>query len=166
MTSPGGVRVAWRAVPPGADRRAVSRSLLTELLPGARVSARCARCGGDHGRVRVSGVDATASVSYANGWAVVAVRRGDDRVGIDAVAADATGLERVLPEADAQAWARVEAALKADGRGLAVDPGRVRITERGRGEWDWTIDATAASVGFDVEGPPGVVVSVAVAPEA
>ncbi|WP_307486925.1 hypothetical protein [Microbacterium trichothecenolyticum] len=157
------MRVAWRIVSAGADRREVSRSLLTELLPGARLSSRCSRCGGDHGRVRVSGAEVTASVSYASGWAIVAVRDGDQRVGIDAVAADATGLDRVLPGADARTWARVEAVLKADGRGLAVDPARVRIVERADGEWSSTIDGAAAGVGFDVEAPPGVVVAVAVA---
>ena len=129
MTLPSGVAVAWREVPAGVPRREVSRALLAELLPGATVSSRCASCGGDHGRPRLAGTDAAVSVSYAPGWAVVALTRIPARIGVDAVPRDAGGLERVLPHgtADATGWARVEAVLKADGRGLAIDPARVEV---------------------------------------
>ena len=109
MTLPAGIQVAWRAVPPGAPRREASRALLAELLPRASFVSRCASCGGDHGRVRVEGVDAAVSVSYVPGWAVVTVTRDHPRIGVDAVPAEAGGLERVLPGGSAErAWAGVE----------------------------------------------------------
>ncbi|WZH35638.1 MAG: hypothetical protein PIR02_12725 [Microbacterium enclense] len=162
MTLPRGVRVAWREVAGAASRREVSRALVTELLPGARLSSRCVRCGGDHGRPRVSGVEAATSVSYAAGWAVVATLEGSGRVGLDAVPAGASDLDRVVPGADARTWARVEAVLKADGRGLEIDPARVRVAERQDGTWDGAIDDGPAFDGFDVEGPDGVVIALAV----
>lgn len=166
MTLPPDVRVAWREVPPGAVRREVSRSLLAELLPGADVVSRCSACGGEHGRVRVTGVEATASVSYAEGWAVVATSRSAGSVGVDAVPAEATGLDNVLPGADARTWARVEAVLKADGRGLTVDPARVRIEPRADDTWVGRVDDGAPYDGYDVVGPSDVVVAVAVSPVA
>ena len=167
MTLPPGIRVAWREVPDGIPRREVSRALLAELLPRARFVSRCASCGGDHGRVRVEGTDAVVSVSYAPGWAVVAVALGLRTIGVDAAPRDADGLERVLPgEARAGDWARVEAVLKADGRGLVVDPARVTVTP-GREGWWARIDGTAGDEaltwrGWDLDGPLGVVVAVAV----
>lgn len=107
MTLPAGIQVAWRAVPQGAPRREASCALLAELLPRASFVSRCASCGGDHGRVRVEGVDAAVSVSYVPGWAVVAVTRDHARIGVDAVPAEAGGLERVLP-AGGRAWGRAE----------------------------------------------------------
>lgn len=169
MTLPSGVQVAWREVPPSADRRVVSRSLLTELLPGAVFVSRCPSCGGDHGRIRVRGADAAVSVSYAPGWAVVAVTREYGRIGVDAVPADAAGLERVLPgETDARAWARAEAVLKADGRGLTVDPAHVSVREGADRWWARVIehpggrDSTAEWRGWDLDGPEGVVAALAV----
>lgn len=169
MTLPPRIRVAWREVPLDAPRRESSRALLAELLPAARFVSRCALCGGDHGRIRVDGVDAAVSVSYVPGWAVVAVTDAPGRIGIDAVPADAAGLDSVLPgAADARAWARVEAVLKADGRGLAVDPARVAVHESADG-WRARVvespdsrDAAAEWRGWDLDGPAGVVVAVAV----
>lgn len=171
MSLPAGIRIAWRAVPPGTHRRRVSRALLAELLTGAAFVSRCPSCGGDHGRIRVEGVDAAVSVSYVPGWAVVAVTHDHSGIGIDAVPADAAGLERVLGgAADARAWARAEAVVKADGRGLRVDPFRVRVRATADG-WVAQIaepdgpDRGAAAIewrGWDLDGPAGVVVAVAV----
>ena len=149
MTLPPGVEVAWREVPAGSPRRDASRAILAELLPGATVSSRCAACGGDHGRPRVEGADAAVSVSYAPGWALVALTRNHARIGVDAVPAGAAGLERILPHcgADAIGWARVEAVLKADGRGLAVDPARVEVRVVPGG--------AAATSGVGTSGRPG-----------
>lgn len=169
MTLPPGIRIAWRAVPPRASRRDTSRALLTELLPGARFVSRCPLCGGDHGRIRVEGVDAAVSVSYLPGWTVVAVTREYGRIGVDAVPTDAAGLERVLPgETDARDWARVEAVLKADGRGLAVDPAQVVVEESADGWRAWIVEhpddrnSTAEWRGWDLDGPEGVVAALAV----
>lgn len=153
----------WRRVPADEPRRTVSRALLTELLPGATFVSRCASCGGDHGRIHVEGVDATVSVSYTPGWAFAATAPGRARLGLDAVPAEASGLERVLPDGDARSWARVEAVLKADGRGLTVDPARVRVGRAPGGEADWIgrIDDDAPVPGWDVFGPPGFVLALA-----
>ena len=154
MTSPSGIVVAWREVPAGSPRREVSRALLSELLPGARFSSRCPSCGGDHGRVRVMGADAAVSVSYAPGWTVVVTTRGRTRIGVDAVPRDARDLERVLPDrsADAIGWARVEAVLKADGRGLCIDPSRVevRTVDASPGEEDAASNAGGADGAVDI----------------
>lgn len=192
MTLPTGIRVAWRQVPAGSARRDVSRALLAELVAGARFRSRCPACGADHGRIHVDGADAAVSVSYVEGWAVAVAAWGHERVGVDAVPVDAGGLERVLPDdageravmsapsstAPARAWARVEAVLKADGRGLAVDPRRVEVTPVTSG-WSARVRSSpfgesptrggsAANArerrwrGWDVDGPNGVVIAVAV----
>jgi len=162
VTLPTGLRLAWREIPDHASRRDVSRAVLADLLPGAAFASRCPRCGGDHGRIRVSGSDAAVSVSYAGGWAAVAVAEGRRRVGIDVVPADARGLDRVLPGADARAWARVEAVLKADGRGLDVDPTRVRVRDGAAEVWSARVDDGPWWEGHDVAGPPGLVTAVVI----
>ncbi|WP_295837130.1 chemotaxis protein CheY [uncultured Microbacterium sp.] len=163
MTLPAGIRVAWRRIPPATARRETSRALLAELLPGADVVSRCPACGGAHGRIRVRDRDAAASVSYAGGWAVAAVSTGAGRgIGVDAVPRGAAGMDRILASASPdRAWARVEAVLKADGRGLTVDPRRVEVHERADG-WTASIDGVGGWAGWDVDGPEGVVVAVAV----
>lgn len=174
MTLPAGVFVAWGEVASGVARRAVSRRLLAQVLPEARFLSRCPACGGDHGRVRVEGTDATVSVSvsYAPGWSVVAMTRGHARLGVDAAPRDAHGLERVLPDgtADAAAWTRVEAVLKADGRGLAVDPAHVTVQTDAGPTWRAVIrggdrhDASAPHPwrGWDLEAPDGLVAAIAI----
>ena len=64
-------------------------------------------------------------------------------------------------EATVRVWGRVEAALKADGRGLRVEPATVVVAPAADG---WTAAAPDGDVytGWDVPGPPGVLVSVAV----
>ena len=63
-------------------------------------------------------------------------------------------------------WTRVEAVLKADGRGLRVDPAAVTVTGRATARGAAAVDglAASASTGWDVPGPPGIIVSVAVEP--
>lgn len=163
---PAGVVVRWRAIAADTPRREVSRALLTELLPGARFVSRCAACGGDHGRVRVEGSSLHASIAYVPGWAVVAVVPSEvaRHVGVDAVPADAAGWERVAT-GGARAWARIEAALKADGRGLRVDPDRIDVRDEADGWWA-RVDGGPRLLGFDVAGPPDVLVSVALEPAA
>ena len=60
-----------------------------------------------NGMCRHQGVPAAFTVSYVPGWAVVAVTRDHRRIGVDAVPAEAGGLERVLP-AGSRAWGRAE----------------------------------------------------------
>lgn len=184
MPGPGDVRIAWAPLPPppadaarrGAARRAVAWRLLRELLgaagaEGAVLSNPCPRCGGPHGPVRVDGAPWLASVSYTAGWAVVAIcpAGGADGLGVDAVAVedavrDAAGWAGV-GATSALSWARVEAAHKADGRGLRLDPRTttVRPGEDG-GAWRARLAGRAGElVGWEpARAPPGVVVSVAV----
>jgi 4'-phosphopantetheinyl transferase len=162
VTLPRGLRVAWGEVADAASRREVSRTLLSGLLREATFVSRCPRCGGEHGRIRVSGAEAAVSVSYAGGWAVAVVAEGCARAGIDVVEADAGGLDRVLPGADARAWARVEAVLKADGRGLDVDPARVQVTGGVNNAWRARIDRGAWVTGYDLIAPAGLVAAVVV----
>lgn len=166
------VQLAWAAVPTGTPRRDAAWTLLRSLLPdGVELSNPCPRCGGPHGPVTVSGAPMRASVSYAGGFAVVAVVPDGavSALGVDAESEvdpvrDAAGLAGVLGKgspASVRAWTRVEAALKADGRGLRVDPAGVRVTET---RYGWTADVPdgGAFEGWDAEGPEGILVSVAV----
>ena len=96
--------------------RLLLRTLAGELLgmPPADVElvAVCPDCGGNHGRPLIVGSDLHVSLSHSPD-AVVAAASWKARVGID----------RSVDES----WARLEAVLKADGRGLRVDPGMVEF---------------------------------------
>ena len=165
-----GWRVAWRRYDPD-DRRRTAWSLLTGLAGAeATLSNPCARCGGPHGPVTLTGVPFVGTVSYAAGYAVVALAdSGRFRaVGVDAaIDSSASGappdLAGVLPDgAGLRDWVRLEAAVKADRRGLMVDPGRVSIRGDGRA-WRARIPGQRDRVrGMDLPGPPGVLVSLAV----
>ncbi|ALS57862.1 4'-phosphopantetheinyl transferase family protein [Rathayibacter toxicus] len=109
------------------------------------VSARCAVCDGPHGRPRVEGAGEVFSVSIAHcAGAVVVAASTAGTVGVDiepavgSAARDAritqvAGLPfstgGIRPADSVLHWTRVEAALKADGRGLALDPRQVRVHE-------------------------------------
>lgn len=158
------VRLAWAVVPDGAPRRSLAWDLLREMLPaGADLSNPCARCGGPHGRVTTPGF--ALSVTYAGGFAVVAVAAERDvaALGVDAADAIDRSAGALVPgvAGTARDWTRIEAALKADGRGLRVAPEAVRVTLRDDG---WTADVPGGGSfeGWDAAGPPGLAVSVAV----
>lgn len=165
------VRIAWVRVAQGAPRRDSAWRVLAGLLPdGARLRNPCPRCGGPHGAVVVDGAPYVASVTYAGGWAIAAVAATGDAaaLGIDAEPAvdprrDAAGLTGVLGErpATVRDWTRVEAALKADGRGLRVDPAAVALRSE-EGGWTARVPGGGVLSGWDAGGPPGVVVSVAI----
>ncbi|KAA9085344.1 4'-phosphopantetheinyl transferase family protein [Microbacterium radiodurans] len=201
------VDVGWRRT--GGDRRIAADEALRASLSrqgadaaGIRFSRVCGWCGGDHGAVRAAGWPGAVSVTYAAGWAIVATTAdleggaagragGGSGFGagfaIDAAPAnlDAAAVRRIRDalhddRADTTTWTRVEAALKADGRGLRVDPATVRLSTRG-GCVFAEVPAPAASTGpaagsgpaprryavHPLPGPADVVVSVAVAaPEA
>ena len=167
-----------RAAGFGVDRRrefVVGRSLVSGLLAGLFPEASgwsvgtgaCARCGQRHGAVEVTGVPAVASVSYARGIVVAAVApsppAGTVGVDVELDAADTTrtrDLERLLGRSRQPVllrWTRVEAVLKADGRGLLVEPRAVRV----RGTHASIAGATARYELAEVAGPPGYVISLA-----
>ncbi|QGV65869.1 4'-phosphopantetheinyl transferase family protein [Clavibacter nebraskensis] len=128
-----GPETADRAARTAAGRVAL-RSLAAELVGAdpadVTVRARCATCGGAHGRPVLGGSGALdglhASVAHAGDAVVVAVS-ADGPIGIDA---EPHGRE-APPGTTLAEWVRIEAVLKADGRGLRVDPGRVRFADEG-----------------------------------
>jgi len=167
-----------RAAGFGVDRRrefligrCLVHALVGVLFPDAAGwgvgAGACQRCGQRHGPVEITGVPAVAGVSYSRGLVVAAVAptRLASRLGVDVEldAVDTTrkrDLERLLGRARQpvpRRWTRIEAVLKADGRGLLVEPAEVRV--RGR----------AASIAHspnryqvaDVPGPEGYVISLA-----
>ncbi|MFG6504423.1 chemotaxis protein CheY [Microbacterium sp. P05] len=165
------VHLVWAAVADGDDRRDVAWSLIRTLVPAARISNPCPFCGGPHGPVRLDDAPLLASVTYAGVYAIVGLtaRANASRLGIDAEplvdgVRDRAGLTGVLGRgrpADVRAWTRVEAALKADGRGLRIEPAEVEVT-RGASGWAARVPGRYAPLsGFDLTGPPGIVVSAA-----
>lgn len=134
--------------------RILVRQLVAELASvgpsTVDIDAQCPDCGGPHGRPTVSGPAGGATrlhVSIAHSRAaVVAAATWAGPVGVDVESTDG-GAERLdaittvagRPFRDRAArsgdplvhWTRVEAVLKADGRGLRVDPHLVRIHELG-----------------------------------
>jgi len=127
-----GIRIAWSADLP-AGPRATGRALLREL--GADdVTAVCPSCGGPHGRPLTSA--GHASIAHADGVTLVAL--GAHPLGVDLERSDAQP-----PGATARRWTEIEAVLKADGRGLAVAPERIRFADAreqsGRAVLDGTV---------------------------
>jgi len=124
------------------DQFALGRELIRELVSDmtgepvatVQITATCPDCGGPHGRPFVEGSELHIGLSHS-ATATVAVASWDAPVGVDveeaatppaAVAAIAT----LTGEASLLHWTRVEAVLKADGRGLRVDPASVVVDER------------------------------------
>lgn len=179
----GPIRLRWAVVPEGTPRRETAWRLLRELIgvPGILITNPCPRCGGPHGPVHVEGAPVSASVTYAAGFALAATApEGAGRLGVDAEPErdrrrDAAGMRGLLGEGrtpSVRDWVRVEAALKADGRGVRVEPARVRIddadaTLEGDSDpphWRGRIPGLADAVaGWDLVGPPGILVSAALA---
>ncbi|MCR8670098.1 4'-phosphopantetheinyl transferase superfamily protein [Agrococcus sp. HG114] len=103
------------------------------------VVQRCPDCGGPHGRPVVMEPWAArgigVSLAHAGEEHVVAAARGR-RIGVDAERADApperlAAVRQLLDAHDEplRRWTRVEAVLKADGRGLRVDPSEVEVDD-------------------------------------
>ncbi|MCE4025888.1 4-phosphopantetheinyl transferase [Microbacterium sp. Au-Mic1] len=137
-----GVRIAWARSASDVRREtahALIRSLAAELAPGSdlRIVRRCVQCGGPHGRPLLPDAPLHASIAYAEPWVVVAVTREQDSaaIGIDAEHAGTMPALRALfapaDPPDLRGWTAIEAALKADGRGLALPPDQVRFTPDG-----------------------------------
>ncbi|WP_322411634.1 chemotaxis protein CheY [Microbacterium invictum] len=168
---PPGFTLDWAEVPEGVARREVAWSLLAQLAghpAGLRLRNPCPRCGGPHGPVVLEGTRLRGSVAYAGAIAIAAVvpAAGILGFGIDAEARtdprrDAAGWEGVpgpgLP-GTLRGWTRIEAALKADGRGLAVDPAEVVVREGRGGSWSAIVPGRAQPAeGWDVAAPELVV---------
>jgi hypothetical protein len=100
-----------------------------------RVDAACPVCGGPHGRPLATGARRPVHVSVAHAAGRAFAVAADVPVGIDAEPRSTSSARRravrdllargsATPLAD---WTRVEAILKADGRGLRVDPREVAL---------------------------------------
>lgn len=109
-----------------------------------RIAQRCPDCGGPHGRpvVMEPPVARRIGVSLAHAAdAHVAAAVADARIGVDAearaTAPDREAAVRALLEHDGpdalRQWTRIEAVLKADGRGLRVEPSTVVLEETADG---------------------------------
>ncbi|RZS68822.1 4'-phosphopantetheinyl transferase [Agromyces ramosus] len=137
------------------NRFLLGRMLLRDLaadaggLPPERVTvtAACERCGGEHGRPALRWPDAAGpppnvTVASCPRLVVAALAPPGIRVGVDVEPRRAppgheparrTELAAVLggPSRSAvRRWVRAEAVLKADGRGLRVDPASVVVRRR------------------------------------
>ncbi|MBW8025778.1 4-phosphopantetheinyl transferase [Clavibacter michiganensis subsp. michiganensis] len=171
MPAPAVVHVAVVREPETADRaartaagRAALRALAAELVGAdpadVTVRARCATCGGAHGRPVLGGsraLDALhASVAHAGGLVVVAVSP-DGPIGIDA---EPRGRE-APPGTTLAEWVRVEAVLKTDGRGLLVYPSLVRVEGDATGMTAWIEGEPARYRLVDVDLGSGLVVAIA-----
>lgn len=174
-----GLRLAWARVPASRpDRRTVAWALLRGLLadagmPHAVLTNPCPRCGGPHGPVRVDDERWFAAVTYAGATALVGIL---PRAGAAGFALDAEPVHDSVREAAGGApgglrrWVRVEAALKATGLGLRVDPASVHVIARDDGaEWSASVPDEArqgvvTARGQDLSGPPGILLCAALIP--
>jgi 4'-phosphopantetheinyl transferase len=153
-------RARWDSIPlpDRRDRFLLGRLLLRQAtaelcgvpIDAVIVRAECPRCGGPHGRPIIEGVSGRApraSLSSTSGLVVAAVVPAElgTALGIDVEAAS-SGRERraaidgLLPPArwagpgsasSLRRWTRTEAVLKADGRGLRVEPRQVSVRRVG-----------------------------------
>lgn len=143
--------------------RLLIRTLLAELTGLAPTEvflhAPCVDCSRQHGRVTAPDTEFHLSVTHSESAVVIAA--SDVPVGIDTEhdpspeALAAIGV--VAGEASLSRWTRVEAVLKADGRGLTVDPRRVVFQD----DLGWVDDRPDRYKLSEVELAPGVLVSVA-----
>lgn len=185
----GPVRIAWASVdepgraPETGRPRAAGRMLLTALLSdlglrGERLTQRCSHCGAvDHGALATASGHAVVSVSYAEGLVVAAAALRTDAaaIGVDVERESGSGrmvdlaaLFAPLPPPTTAEWTAIEAVVKADGRGLRIPPGDVRVGERPASTLPGARLATLPDGRrfhvARVTGPNGHVVSVAIDP--
>lgn len=151
--------------------RKLIRDVVRRLRAGdeVRIDSRCVRCGEHHGAPRTPGV--ALSVSHAGDLVVVAASRHAQTLGVDieAVVAESrmTQLAPMFAAAsvpDLAGWTRIEAAVKADGRGFEIEPSAVRLhpLPLDRGEWSAALPGRATRLRVaTIEGPDGYVLSIA-----
>ena len=121
------------------ERFLAGRMLLRELaseftarpLASIAIDARCPDCGEQHGRPTITGTELFVSLSHADGLVVAAL---SDRapIGVDIERRHASterlaAIREITGDNGVRHWTGVEAVLKADGRGLRVDPRAIHI---------------------------------------
>lgn len=151
--------------------RKLIRDLVRRLraVDEVRIDSRCTRCGEDHGAPRTHGV--ALSVSHADDLVVVAASRDAEMLGVDleAVAAESRMAQLApmfapAPAPDLAGWTRIEAAVKADGRGFEIEPSAVRMHPLPSlpGEWSAALPGRAIRLRVaTIAGPDGYVLSIA-----
>ena len=151
--------------------RLVLRRLAAELtgLAPAEVDlvAVCPDCGGPHGKPVIPGSGLHLSLSHSSD-AVVAAASWDARVGVDLETGEHSAraiaaIGAITGDPTLASWTRVEATLKADGRGLRVDPRQVTVMPVADHLESSVVDRPDRYRLDDVELAPGILVSVAVA---
>jgi 4'-phosphopantetheinyl transferase len=125
-----------------AERFLVGRALVADLVEGLTpgdvgLETQCPTCGAsDHGMLRATSGAVAVSVSYAVDAVAVAVASSTAArsVGIDIEQSrpgPMTDLARLFapaPPPTIDEWTAIEAVVKADGRGLRIDPAGVELT--------------------------------------
>ena len=150
--------------------RLLLRRLAAELTgdePGAvDLVAVCPDCGGPHGRPELPGTGLHLSLTRRDD--VIVAAAWDAPIGVDIerdppTPAALDAISRLTGDAALTRWTRVEAVLKADGRGLRVDPGAVELTHVGAQIEGTVVGSTARYRVDEVELAPGITVSIACA---
>ena len=150
--------------------RLLARSLAGDILgldpAEVPLSAECPDCGEEHGRPVVEGTRLHVSLSHGGGMTVAAASWGA-AVGIDVERLDDSpqrldAIETLTGQRSLRHWTRVEAVLKADGRGLRVDPGNVRVLVDGARLEAWVVGSMTLYRLIDLELGSGVIGSAAV----
>lgn len=157
-----GLQIRWARSP---DPHATGRLLLRELIaaaghPDVPITARCPDCDAAHGQPLAVGTGWHVSLSYSGDFVVAAACRVPVGVDVEALMQPEERLDAINKLTGIRslvAWTRTEAVLKADGRGLRVDP--LHVTFEGD-------TATLDGVSYDlreIEVEPQLLVSVATA---
>ena len=173
-----------------ARRFLAGRWLLAELIAELTdetdlgFTTTCERCGADHGRPRLErcsgGGERQLRGQHGRRCGITTTRMprrwastsNASQAGVR-TAGSTTSPRLFAPAAapDTQGWTLIEAALKADGRGVSVDLAEVHVGEVGTGRWPGAravripgrLDSVDAAV---IVGPSGFVLSAAMVPAA
>ncbi len=168
-----------------AQRFSADRALLALLIAELTdieelgFTTTCERCGADHGRPRLENAPVALSVSYAGSMVAVAAAPIPAvlSVGVDIESRPPDGAAAPLHELtnlfgatrvpDTARWTLLEAAAKADGRGIRIDLASIDIGEPSTGRFPGSravhLPGEAAPMDAAVlDGPEGFVLSAAV----
>ncbi|WP_404430976.1 hypothetical protein LG299_13195 [Microbacterium lacus] len=160
--------------------RWLARHLVAELTDDTSLvlTTTCRRCGGDHGQPRFDTAPVAVSFAYAGSVAVVAAASVADAsaVGVDIEHDRGDDPALPLPELTSlfapsrpptlQEWTLIEAALKADGRGLTVELSQVEVGPSGFESTHpvWIPGRSDPVHAMEIDGPEGFILSAATVP--